>query len=68
MIRGYCHTSLDGYERENWPSVFAAVPRRDERIVSTSGRNLRVCNVSHEQCSDNGKSEPYPSIIVELNK
>jgi hypothetical protein len=47
LVPGFCRTNLDGYEREEWPRRFVAVPRKGERIAATSGRNLAVVSVTH---------------------
>ena len=71
MIRGYCRTNLDNYERENWPTEFVAVPRKGEGVRAESGNSLRVCGVTHlmqrKTMSVDGEYE-CPIIEVELNK
>lgn len=77
MIRGYCKTNLDEYQRENWPRMFASLPREGDWMQAESGKVLRVCTVTH--CEVFAKdSTPYlgrtpisigdPYIIVELTK
>jgi hypothetical protein len=47
MIRGRCRTNIDEYKREEWPSVFVAVPRRGEWVQAKSGKVLTVVMVTH---------------------
>jgi hypothetical protein len=74
-IRGFCRTNLDGYEREEWPRRFVAVPRKGERIAATSGRNLVVVSVTHHVAASKlgmviagelCEGEPY--IEIELHR
>ena len=47
MIRGYCFTNLDEYQREEWPQTFAAIPHIGDRREAKSKRSLRVIAVTH---------------------
>lgn len=67
FIKGRCYTNLDNYEREEWPSKFVAVPRKGERIVSKSGKQLYVMNVEHHQ-QWIPLYDAYPYIIIELGR
>jgi len=72
MIRGRCCTNLDEYRREKWPIMFAAVPRKGERVEAASGRTLKVVDVTHtmiKESPDFGDQadEIIPFIIVELH-
>lgn len=64
MIRGYCHTNLDEYKREEWPKEFVAVPRVGESVRSERMRELYVCKVVHFIC--HAFSGDEPQIAVEL--
>ena len=67
FIRGICRTNLDGYEREEWPTHFVAVPRRGERVAAKSGKHLAVVGVTHAGgTAGQGPNDPY--ILVELNE
>jgi hypothetical protein len=66
MIRGYCRTNLDNYERESWPKEFVALPRKGDRVAAKSGKYLYVVGIQHEmRYSELGN--PYPIIEVELH-
>lgn len=64
IILGHYFTNLDDYHREEWPRIFAAVPRPRERVRAKSGRILWVVQVEYYICSDDGS----PRIQVELHK
>jgi len=79
MIEGYCRTNLDEYKREEWPTVFVAVPRVGEWVQSKSNKILKVCRVVHKikyvprygleiEGAGNTVELPIPIIEVELNK
>jgi len=69
FIRGMCRTNLDGYEREEWPTEFVAVPRRGERVQAQSGKHLAVVGVTHGTRPTGAKERQFlaPYIIIELN-
>lgn len=62
-IKGYCRTNLDDYQRYDWPTIFAAVPRIGDRVKSVCGtRVLKVVGITHTMIS-------YEAVIeVELNR
>ena len=62
FVNGHCVTNLDGYAKEEWPSVFAKVPEKRDRVVAASGRHLAVVEVRHAM----KYGKPY--IIVELHR
>lgn len=76
MIRGHCFTNLDEWKREEWPTVFAAVPRVGECVRATSRRYLKVVRVTHYEHREMNPigaiQSPYPRIEprieVELHK
>lgn len=75
MIQGRCRTNLDDFAREQWPTVFVAVPRVGEWVESVSSypitrRKLRVCSVTHfmENVGKDVYAKYEPRIEVELNK
>lgn len=74
MIKGYCHTNLDGYERVVWPTVFAAVPRIGDRVTGVSGserHSLKVVGITHEETLQNGNGsfmEQTPILSIELHR
>lgn len=72
FIRGVCRTNLDGYEREEWPTLFVAVPRKGERVEAKSGRSLVVVSVTHTVGALGhafpGQSVSDPYILIELHK
>lgn len=69
MIRGYCRTNLDGYESEQWPTIFAAVPRVGECVQAKSGKRLKVARVTHAVVEDSFlQTGQRPDIEVELGK
>lgn len=79
MIKGTCHTNLDGYESDSWPTMFISVPNKGDRVLSICGnKSLKVCGITHTQFTRPGsvnevnysglKAESFPCIKVELNK
>jgi hypothetical protein len=72
MIIGSCHTNLDDYDREEWPTQFVAVPREGEWVESKNRKILKVVKVTHVVVKKNiygGECEQgYPQIRVELHK
>lgn len=48
MIKGYCHTNIDQYKREEWPTEFVAVPLVGDSVEAKSGKTLRVCAITHK--------------------
>ncbi len=68
MIEGHCRTNLDGYEMEQWPTQFVAVPRVGERVAAESGRNLKVVEVTHRMNKPLRDGTPRPCISVELHR
>jgi len=70
MIRGYCHTNLDDYQREEWPKEFVALPRVGDCVRSSSGKILKICRITHRITTDH--TDQYavgrPEIDVELHK
>jgi hypothetical protein len=68
MIRGYCHTNIDGITCN--VVDFVSVPRIGDyvEVISRDNRNyftsLKVCKITHKINSGNG--QPY--IEVELTK
>lgn len=62
-IEGYCRTNLDYYQRYQWPTQFAAVPRVGERVLTTCGlQSLKVVSVTHFVSLEG------PKINIELHK
>ena len=74
MIKGYCTTNLDEYQREIWPTRFVCVPNIGDRVYSKKGICLYVVSISHKQewsdkrsfGSELKENEPY--VIIELHK
>ncbi|MBW1779337.1 MAG: hypothetical protein JRL30_01235 [Deltaproteobacteria bacterium] len=73
QIKGTCFTNLDKFQKEKWPEVFTAVPRKGEYVAADGGIELCVVKVTH--CSKaitgpgggfTGESEPF--IVVELHR
>ena len=67
MIRGHCRVNVDGYDLENWPHVFCAVPRNGECVESRSGKVLKVCRITY-LVEDDWQELERPVIAVELTK
>lgn len=44
-IAVYCHTNIDKYRQENWPSLFPCKPVVGEHVRSLSGVELEICQV-----------------------
>jgi len=78
MIKGRCHTNLDGYGTAKWLEKFAAVPRLGELVQAKSGVMLRVVDVTHTMITvrnhdaicnyDEPQLSSEPCIRVELNR
>ena len=75
MIKGYCHTNLDDYKLEKWPTSFCALPRVGDFVKSEDGKILKVVDVIHFVVTSKMfiPSGEYPSIgtpmiLVELHK
>jgi hypothetical protein len=47
MIKGNCVFSLDGFDKDDCPVKFVAVPSKGELVRSQSGTVLVVKNVTH---------------------
>ena len=74
MIKGICHTNLDEYQRETWPKVFVDVPKEGDYIRAKSGKELKVCKITHcftfpdnHYVGDVEKSTPYVRIELIRN-
>jgi len=63
MIDGYCCTHIDKYKKEEWPTVFVAVPREGDFVKSKRGVILKVYVVTH---TTNKNYKNMPIIKVEL--
>lgn len=48
FIQCSCRTNLDEYRHENWPTMFAAVPRKGDRVAAASGRSLHVVSITYQ--------------------
>jgi hypothetical protein len=46
-VRIECRTNLDEYKREEWPRVAARAPNLGETIEATSGKWLRIVQITH---------------------
>ena len=71
MIKGYCTTNLDDYQRIDWPECFSAVPRIGERVESLDRKtSLKVVGISHIMLTDRvfDEKKKVPGIKVELNR
>ena len=67
-IKGACHTNLDDFNREKWPTVFAGIPAKGERVRSESGKELYVVGIVHSQKDSNYRLEPEPFLYIELHR
>lgn len=76
-VRGICHTNLDEYKREQWPTKFCQCPDVGTYIRARSGRELRVIRITHSEASHeisevgstfSLKVDTFPQIEVELHK
>ena len=47
MIPVICRTNLDDYKREVWPKKFCCRPIPGDKVQSTSGKWLRIHNITH---------------------
>jgi hypothetical protein len=61
MIRGYCHTNLDAYKFEAFPTEFVAVPQIDDYVEAASQKKLRVVSITHRQDREG------PCLTIELH-
>ena len=62
MIRGSCHTYIDERRHDLWPTAFAAVPRKGDKMQSKEGYTLEVVQITHYELHGE------PRILVELSK
>ena len=67
MIFGRCHTNLDDYDHEIWPTEFHSVPLEGHRVQAQSGRILKVCGITHAGYIPLGKDNATGIVIIELN-
>ncbi len=68
MIDGNCFTNMDEYKTEYWPEQFVAVPKIGDRVMARSGKELRVCGITHCGRRYDGATFSNPYIRVELYK
>lgn len=67
MIRGSCHTNIDERRHDIWPTAFAALPRKGDKVQSKDcrggkGYTLEVVQITHYELHGE------PRILVELSK
>lgn len=43
----HCHTNLDDYIREIWPTEFLCTPRVGDYVTSQNGKRLVICAITH---------------------
>ena len=46
-IEVFCHTNIDEYAREEWPSKFTCPPIVGDYVQSKSRRTLKICRITH---------------------
>ncbi len=69
MIRVICHTNLDEYKHEEWPSEMLAVPSSGDWVEAASGKVLQVVKVTHCQRQEHtGYTKRIAVLRVELHK
>ena len=65
FISGKVTTNLDEYINEEWPSIFAEVPKEGSSIESFSGIILKVIGITHShQLTALNVQVPYIKIEV----
>jgi len=47
MIKVFCRTNLDRYEREIWPKIFCCVPQIGDRVRAKSQKSLKIVAITH---------------------
>ena len=62
LITGRCHTNLDDYNRDKWPTVFLCRPQVGDTVESKRGRTLKIVQITH---SMNNVGEPL--LFIELH-
>ena len=62
IIKGSCHTNIGEHRFDIWPAVFAAVPRKGDKVQSREGYTLEVVQITHYELHGE------PQILVELSK
>ena len=70
-IKGFCHTNLDDYNREVWPTKFVCLPREGDCVESKSGKILKICRITHTTQAINFRGPEdgtMPVINIELHK
>ncbi|KKN40823.1 hypothetical protein LCGC14_0729650 [marine sediment metagenome] len=70
MIKGYCHTNLDGYQRYSWPELFCSVPNIGDKVLTQCHeKSLKVVSITHLLGFEGQPpNAPYPMIRIELHK
>ena len=60
MIPAHCHTNLDAYKNENWPTQFPVVPLIGHRVEAESGKTLVIVGVTWAQRDWAGQAGRLP--------
>lgn len=60
LIEVRCHTNIDKFKREKWPTVMACRPVEGDRVEAESGAYLYVCGVTHAV----GKKDNFDSDLA----
>ena len=74
MIEAHCHTNIDGYQMEKWPTQFVALPGIGDRVQAESGNVLKVVGITHTAKKVFNRTQPgenyitVPYIKVELHR
>ena len=66
MVKGKCHTNLDDYKNETWPTVFYN-PKIGDRVASATGKVLIIVSIEHCSMFDANSNE-IPLLEIELWK
>lgn len=55
MIYCECHTNLDDFKNETWPTVLSCRPEIDDYIQSKNGKKLKINSITHKMCKNEDK-------------
>lgn len=70
-IKGFCHTNLDDYKREEWPTVFCCPPREGDCVLSKDRQLLKICRITHTtepRTYQHPEDGVIPVLDIELHK
>ena len=64
MINTICHTNIDNYQHEKWPSQMSN-PQIGHLVESSSGKQLKIVQITHCERTINNRSSMGGSTYIE---